>query len=402
MAELPDDAERTRPATWAADQSAAIELLRKMLEIPSPSYAEAELASFLAAELPSLGFSTEVDAAGNLVAELVRGDGPTVLLLGHLDTVAGQLPVRQQDGRLYGRGAVDAKGPLATMICAAAAAERFAGRLLVIGAVEEETALSRGAMHVRANQPAPAALIIGEPSGWQSVVLGYKGKLDVDYRVECPPTHPSNPVPKATELAAGCWQQVLELLGPDAGHDRFDQPGPTLVSIAGDLCTATAEISIRTPPGFDPDGFLAALAGRLPAGELVPVNSVAACRVGRNDPVVRALTAAIRRRDARPVAKVKTATSDMNTLAEAWQVPMATYGPGDSTLDHSAEEHLVIAEYLAAIEVLGSALVTLGTELSDTGSTNPAGTGSAGAGSTSSADVRLGARPMATAIGGLR
>src|SRR4051795_878183 len=99
MAEPPDDAERTRPATWAADQSAAIELLRGMLEIPSPSYAEAELASFLAAELPSLGFSTDVDAAGNLVAELVRGDGPTVLLLGHLDTVAGQLPVRQQDGR---------------------------------------------------------------------------------------------------------------------------------------------------------------------------------------------------------------------------------------------------------------------------------------------------------------
>ncbi len=359
MAQPPE----TQPARRTPGDTAAVGLLRQMLEIPSPSYAEAELAGFLAAELPELGFRTEVDAAGNLVAELVRGDGPTVLLLSHLDTVAGQLPVREQDGRLYGRGAVDAKGPLATMLCAAAAAERFTGRLLVIGAVEEETPLSRGAMHVRANHPAPDALIIGEPSGWQSVVLGYKGKLDFEYRVECPATHPSNPAPKASELAADCWQQVLRLLGPDAGHDRFDQPGPTLTSIAGDLDSATAEISIRTPLGFDADGFLAALTDLLPAGKLVPVNFVAACRADRNDPVVRALTAAIRHRGVRPVAKVKTATSDMNTLAEAWQVPMATYGPGDSSLDHSADEHLVIADYLAGIEVLSTALVSLGAEL---------------------------------------
>lgn len=346
----------------ALSDTRAVHLLRRMAEIPSPSYQEATLAAYLAGQLPEFGYTTEVDAAGNVVAELVRGDGPTVMLLGHLDTVAGIVPVREQDGRLYGRGTVDAKSPLAAMFCAAAASS-FAGRLVVVGAVEEETPLSRGALHILNCHRQPDALIIGEPSGWRTVVLGYKGKLDFWYRVSSEPTHPTNPAPKASELAARCWLQVLDLLGPEAGHTRFDQPGATLTSISGDLITATAEVSIRTPPGFDPEAFLAALRARLTSGEIELINYVDACRVGRNDPVVRALTAGIRSTGSTAGYKVKTATSDMNTLAERWQIPMATYGPGDSTLDHSDDEHVVLADYLASIRVLSTALNELASSL---------------------------------------
>jgi len=333
-----------------------------MVEIASPSYQEAALAAFLAGQLSELGFTAEVDAAGNVVGELVAGDGPTVMLLGHLDTVAGHVPVREQDGRLYGRGSVDAKAPLATLICAAARSS-FAGRLVVVGAVEEETPLSRGALHILATHRQPDALIIGEPSGWHTVVLGYKGKLDFRYRVSSAATHPTNPVPKANELAVECWWRVCELLGPEASHARFDQPGPSLVSITGDMSTATVAVAVRTPLGFDPAAFLTALRARLTDGEIELINSVQACRVGRNDPVVRALTAAIRQTGGTPTAKVKTATSDMNTLAERWHIPMATYGPGDSTLDHSDDEHVVIAEYLAGIGVLSTALAELSSTL---------------------------------------
>ena len=79
--------------------------------------------------------------------------------------------------------------------------------------------------------------------------------------------------------------------------------------------------------------------------------------------MARALTAAIRQTGGIPVAKVKTATSDMNTLAEQWHIPMATYGPGDSVLDHSDDEHVVIAEYLGGIEVLSTALAELSSTL---------------------------------------
>lgn len=337
----------------------ALGLLRNMLEIPSASYQERALADYLAGAMTDLGFEAHIDAVGNVIGVVERGAGPTVMLLGHLDTASGRLPGRSEDGRLYGRGAVDAKGPLAAMICAVAGAADFRGRLVVIGVVEEETPRSRGAMAIRATHDRPDALIIGEPSGWSSVVLGYKGKLDLRYTVRCPATHPTNPAPKASELAVACWGSLVELLGPDAGHDVFARPGATLCRLNADMTTATADLSIRIPPGFDVDGLVRGLRDRLPAGELEVVNSVAACRVDRADPVVRALVSGVRRLHAQPRLMVKTATSDMNTLAEVWDIPMATYGPGDSSLDHADDEHIMLSDYLRGIDVLTIAISEL-------------------------------------------
>lgn len=334
-------------------------LLRRMLEIPSPSYQERTLAEFLVEAMTELGFRTHIDGVGNVVGVIEHGAGPTLILLGHMDTVSGHVPVRAENGRLYGRGAVDAKGPLAAMICAAATAAGFPGRIVVIGVVEEETPRSRGAMAVRATHERPDALIIGEPSGWSSVVLGYKGKLDLRYTVKCAATHPSNPVPKASELAVACWDALVELLGSDASHSRFDRPAGTLHRINADLTTAMVDLSVRTPPGSDVDGLVSGLRDRLPAGTLEVLNSVAACRVSRSDPVVRALVSGIRRLHAQPRLAVKTATSDMNTLAEVWDIPMATYGPGDSTLDHADDEHIVLSDYARGIDVLTVAVSKL-------------------------------------------
>lgn len=334
-------------------------LLRGMLEIPSASYHERALADHLAVTMADLGFQSHIDGVGNVIGVIERGPGPTLMLLGHMDTVPGALPVRSERGRLYGRGAVDAKGPLAAMICAAARATDFPGRLVVVGVVEEETPGSRGAMAIRATHDRPDAVIVGEPSGWSSVVLGYKGKLDLRYTVRCPATHPSNPAPKASELAVGAWAALVELLGPDVGHDAFDRPGATLCQLNADLTVATTDLSVRTPPGFDVVTLVRRLRDRLPYGQLEVLNSVAACRVGRADPAVRALVSGIRRLHARPRLVVKTATSDMNTLAEVWDIPMVTYGPGDSRLDHSDHEHIVLSDYMRGIDVLGVAMTEL-------------------------------------------
>lgn len=348
--------------SWSSGQvtdTYAAGLLREMLEIPSSSYLERALADYLAAAMADLGFQAHIDGVGNVIGVIDRDAGPTLMLLGHLDTVPGWLPVRSEDGKVYGRGAVDAKGPLAAMICAAADAVDFRGRLVVIGVVEEETPHSRGAMAIRATHDRPDALIVGEPSGWSSVVLGYKGKLDLRYTVTSPATHPSSPTPKASELAVACWNTLVDLLGPDASHGVFDRPGATLGRLYADLTAAAADLSVRIPPGFDVDGLVRALRGRLPAGDLKVLNSVAACRVGRADPVVRALVSGVRRLHARPRLLVKTATSDMNTLAEVWDIPMATYGPGDSRLDHADDEHIVLSDYLRGIDVLTAAIAEL-------------------------------------------
>jgi LysW-gamma-L-lysine carboxypeptidase len=335
---------------------AAADLLEQMVAIPSPSGGEQKLALFLRDQLADLGFAARLDEVGNLVADIGTGTGPTVLLLSHLDTVDRPIPVhRDGDGFLHGRGAVDAKAPLAAMICAAANRPGFAGLIRVIGAVEEER-LARGGEHIAATQPEPDFLVVGEPGGWSSVVLGYKGKLDLTYRVRRGPTHSTNPVPKASEVAVAFWHHLLAALGPERDHGTFHRPAATLRGIRADPEQALLDVDCRTPPGFDQAAFMAALSSFTDDGDLTLVRAVPAVRADRANPVARSLSAAIRRQGGTPRPVLKTGTSDMNTVARVWRMPMAGYGPGDSKLDHSDGEAIDISEFLRGVAVLGDAL----------------------------------------------
>ncbi|HIP97280.1 MAG TPA: M20/M25/M40 family metallo-hydrolase, partial [Anaerolineae bacterium] len=124
-----------------------ITFLEELLTIPSPSGEEDAVAEYLLRQMAALGFRVRRDEVGNVIGALGDPDaGRVVVLLGHIDTVPGLIPVRREGNRLYGRGAVDAKGPFASFVLAAArVAPRLHGvRLVVVGAVEEE-ARSRGA-----------------------------------------------------------------------------------------------------------------------------------------------------------------------------------------------------------------------------------------------------------------
>jgi LysW-gamma-L-lysine carboxypeptidase len=68
---------------------------------------------------------------------------------------------------------------------------------------------------------------------------------------------------------------------------------------------------------------------------------------------------AIRAEGGRPRFKLKTGTSDMNTVGPTWQCPIVAYGPGDSSLDHTPDEHIDVEEYRRAIDVLAQALEIL-------------------------------------------
>ncbi|MFI6875982.1 M20/M25/M40 family metallo-hydrolase [Streptomyces sp. NPDC050400] len=335
----------------------ATRTLRGLVEIPSPSGAEAAAGAFLAARMTALGYDVRTDAVGNVIGEIGDPTGPVIMMVGHLDTVPGDLPVRESGGLLFGRGTVDAKGPLATFVHAGARAAAAAGaRIVVVGAVEEEAA-SRGAHHLAATVDPPDALLIGEPSGAGAVVVGYRGVLRFRYAVQRPPAHTSSPAERAAELASDLWQAVRTLLPPapaDASH--FEHAAPALVALEGGLTHARAEISCRVPRGFDAARFLDEVRGHAAGGEITVVEQVPAVRTGRGTPLVRAFAGAVRRRTGAVSVKVKLGTSDMNILAPHWDVPALAYGPGDSRLDHTDEEHIPLAEYLLAVDVLTEAL----------------------------------------------
>jgi LysW-gamma-L-lysine carboxypeptidase len=351
---------RPAPAVAASDDG-VVGLLKDMIAIPSPSGAERRLASYLVGAMSRLGLTARLDEAGNVIGTTGRSAGPVVLLAGHMDTVPGPTALRLEGGLMFGRGASDAKGPLAAMITAAAMAGDFPGTIIVAGLVEEETPQSRGATHLRKTLPQPDALIVGEPGRWENVIIGYKGKLDLVYKLSRPATHPTNPEAKATEAAMDFWREAVAAAGPRLDHATFGLPALTLCEMSGDISAARLRLSYRTPPGYDHDGLVARLCKAAGDGEVEVENAVSAVRTSRSNPVVRALFAAIRGRQGRPAAVLKTATSDMNTLAEAWSCPMATYGPGDNRLGHASTEHIEIDDLLAGVSVLRAALGELAT-----------------------------------------
>ncbi|MGI0140460.1 MAG: M20/M25/M40 family metallo-hydrolase, partial [Thermoplasmata archaeon] len=85
--------------------------LVELLEAYSPSGVEGPGTAAFEKIAHRLGYSVEIDEVGNGIASLGSGR-PQILFLGHVDTVPGELPVRRDEHRVYGRGACDAKGPL--------------------------------------------------------------------------------------------------------------------------------------------------------------------------------------------------------------------------------------------------------------------------------------------------
>ncbi|MEP7190354.1 MAG: [LysW]-lysine hydrolase [Roseiflexaceae bacterium] len=347
-----------------------VTFLEQMLRIPSVSGQEGQVARFLVEQMQALGFHSYVDGAGNAVGEI--GTGPEIVLLGHIDTVPGVVPVRIAEGKLYGRGSVDAKGPFATFVAAAArmlAGGELRARLVLVGAVEEEAASSKGAHYV-VDRYAPAACVIGEPSGWDRLTLGYKGRLLVAGRWEQPMAHSAGRDLAVAEHAVGFWNAVAaHCAGYNAGKAQlFDQLLPSLRTIAsgsdGLTDWAALTIGIRLPLDIDPDALADELAQMGMGGQLRFRGGCPAYRGDKNNPLVRAFLKSVRAADGTPGFLLKTGTSDMNVVGPIWRCPILAYGPGDSSLDHTPDEHVDLAEYLRAIDVLAGTLQQLGATLS--------------------------------------
>jgi N-acetyl-ornithine/N-acetyl-lysine deacetylase len=284
-----------------------------------------------------------------------------------MDTVRGYIPVRLQDEVLYGRGAVDAKGPLAAFLCATA---RLVQRvnlnslqhpIVVIGAVEEEAATSRGA-HAIVDRYRPYACIIGEPSGSQAVTIGYKGRLLVEYCVTRPMHHSAGPQQSSSEVAVAFWNRVRDHASAwneqHAANSTFAALMPSLrgINSSQDGLEEQTRLTIgyRLPPGYDIAGLRTQLEHWAfeDEAELTFSGEEIAFQTTRTTPLARAFIAAIRATGRQPSFKHKTGTSDMNVVGPVWGENIVAYGPGDARLDHTPQENIHIAEYTHAIDVL--------------------------------------------------
>ena len=344
-----------------------IDFLYEFVAIPSVSGQEQEAANYLAAAMMSMGLTAEIDEAGNAVGIRERADEKgqittEIILLGHMDTVPGAISVCIDDGILYGRGTVDAKGPLAAFVVAAARAELRPGtRVIVVGAVEEESATSKGARHI-AKQYEPDFCIIGEPSGWDGVTLGYKGRILIDYALQQPMGHTAGNLKGAAETAVDWWNGLTSYIEQhNARHDKlFDQLLPSIrhmqTTSDGLINGVEMKVGVRLPPGFDVEAFRAFVTELAGAAILKIYAHEQAYSSSRLSPLAGAFNKALRQAGVRPRFKLKTGTSDMNVVGPNWGCPILAYGPGDSSLDHTPNEHVALEEYQKAIKILQTVL----------------------------------------------
>jgi LysW-gamma-L-lysine carboxypeptidase len=349
---------RTALAPNDSADTEARELLYDLVSIPSPTGEESEAAERLAAFFEANDREVWLDEVGNVRAPA----DDSLLLTSHIDTVPGEIPVRveqtddadeyEADGPvLWGRGSVDATGPLVAMAVAAVrTGVSFAG---VVG----EEVDSRGAHHLVETREAPDAVINGEPSGWDGVTLGYRGILSGTYVATSESGHTSRPEPNAIQHGLGWWNRVEDRFEHDPYEPTFEQVTAKPIAVDGGTSEdglsveTTLDVQLRVPPRLSVADVRERADAELDAGHVNWHDSVPPVMVSPRSEAARAFRVAIRNADGDPRLLRKTGTSDMN-LFTPWDVPMATYGPGDSGLDHAPNERLPLAELDRATAVL--------------------------------------------------
>ena len=323
-------------------------LLADLVSIPSPSGEEAAAAERLVAFFEANDREVWIDETGNVRAPA----DDSVLLTSHIDTVPGDVPVKIDDGVLWGRGSVDATGPLAAM--AAAAVETGVS---FAGVVREETG-SNGAWFLVDDRDAPETVINGEPSGWDGITLGYRGFLSGTYVSTSELGHSSRPDDNAIQSAVNWWSRVADFFDADNSEGVFDTVTTKPVSFDGGptedglAVEATVDVQFRVPPKYSIDDVREVAEGELARGGVHWETPIPPVMASPRTEVARAFRVAIRAAGGEPRLLRKTGTSDMNIYAGAWDCPMVTYGPGDSDLDHAPNEHLDLAEFDSSIDVL--------------------------------------------------
>lgn len=380
------------------DQDATVELLRALIAIPSVNpfddpaakdTRELEIADYYQATMDDLGLLTSrrdvIEGRPNIFGRIKgRGDGPCIMLAGHLDTVG---VVGYQDpfdpvikgGRVYGRGSCDMKAGLAAFIEVARTLLHndieLAGDLLIAGIADEEHHMI-GSREIRQNGPIPDFAIVGEPTELE-VCHAHKGQLCMHIRTYGKACHSS--VPELGINAIANMSKAIEAFEdyndelkarpahPVCGHGRFSPGvirGGDIASSVPDFCEL--EVDRRTIVGESLDDVVSEYRQRLdPLAAQIPgfrydigpatINNDA-LDTPEDSPIVEQATEAFRQTLGRApaLAPFSGGTDAPNLLC-----PAVICGPGSIQQAHTLDEFVEIDQLTQAVKIYLRSILAL-------------------------------------------
>lgn len=356
------------------DEDEAVSLLVNSVKKYSPSGREVEASRFFTSAMNDHAFRrVRTDRAGNAIGE--AGTGKVhILLCGHIDTIPGQIPIMLRNGRLSGRGSVDAKSPMCAMLVAASRFIDDPMLRLTLACVTGEEGDSVGIRTLMDDKTSYEFAVFGEPGGVGRVTVGYRGRTSLHVSLATESGHAGsswayrNAFDEATSLICRLRDYENEH-SRDGDHYHSVSVSPTLFE-AGEyrnVIPSHAEFTcdIRVPQG------LRCAVVQKELGRVI-TSFLRSKRVNvdyhfeeSTDPyeaqpsslLIRAFQRGILlQAKSRPILLKKTGTGDMNTFASMKRAECVTYGPGEANLSHTSRESVRISDYLQSIEVLSEAL----------------------------------------------
>ncbi|MEW6426557.1 MAG: M20/M25/M40 family metallo-hydrolase [Thermodesulfobacteriota bacterium] len=303
----------------------------------------------------------------NLVIRLPRPEAAKIVIAGHMDTVSARgmaepFAAARRDGRLWGRGACDDKGPLAVALACLLHVARTGCPydVTLVATVDEECSLGGAAAYARETPPFDLAIAL-EPTSLR-IVRAHKGVMRLSLETTGVSVHSSTPHLGSNAIAA--MLPVLADLQCLYMEKRDTTPrgkgeGTTLAvttirggsseNIVPHRCIAT--LDVRLAPGLSPNEVRHRI--RACVGERAKITSL--FTAGGIDtpcslPLVRRLQAAIES-EAGPLAAV-TAPYATDCSLLAGRGPCVVWGPGDIAHAHKADEHIEISQIERGCRIL--------------------------------------------------
>jgi succinyl-diaminopimelate desuccinylase len=336
----------------------------ELVRIPSPSGEESVLADHVFRWLEEHTRPDHLERRGNAVVGRFDGEGPRVILGGHLDTVPenGNPEPAVADGIIHGLGTTDMKGALAVMLHLARDRGRGATLGLVFYDCEEVAYARNGLRTLFAAEPwleETDLAILMEPTD-NLLELGCLGTLHARVTFTGVAAHSARPwagrnaihaaAPFLSRLAGhgerefrdgpACFREVINVTRAEGGHARNVLPDRFHLNV-----------NFRFAPDRSPadaEAFLRSLVPGEAGVEIVDVAPAALPRAGA--PLIHTLIT-----DHGLEARAKQAWTDVAQFA-ARGVPAVNFGPGIPELAHTVAESIPVANLVRSYGILDAFL----------------------------------------------